>query len=151
MDWIFKYIDKLEPLDIQESSDTKTLTNLTLIQCIDNILSTLSNEMRTTYLDIINEELQYELHFKLGCPHNIIEIILYNIIPFIDYNENLRYDWLISLEIKFLILKILKNKVKINTKQLKLELKELLESSYSNVSNGMIQTLVLQWLNKIKV
>jgi hypothetical protein len=151
MDWIFKYIDKSELLDIQLSPDDKTLTNITLIQCIDRILSTLSNEMRTTYIDIIKEELDYELHFKLGCPHNLIEIILYNIVPFIDYNENLRYNWLLSLEIKFLILKILKNKVKINTKQLKLELKELLEISYSNVSNGLIQTLVLQWLNKIKV
>ena len=151
MDWIFNYIDKTELLDIQLSPDDMTLTNLTLIQSIDHILSTLSNEMRTTYLDIIKEELQYELHFKLGCPHNMIEIILYNIVPFLDYNDNLSYDWLISLEIKFLILKILKNKVKINTKQLKLELKEFLVSSYTNVSCGMIQTLVLQWLNKINV
>ena len=73
--------------------------------------------------------------------------------PFIDL-DNLKLNWILSLEIKYLILKILKNKTKINTKQLKDELSELLFNSYVKpeiIPDGMIQVIVLQWLNKIKV
>ena len=50
------------------------------------------------------------------CPKSKIEILLYNLVPFINYGDTLKMNWLISLEVKFMILKILKKKVKINTK-----------------------------------
>ena len=79
---------------------------------------------------------------------------MYNLIPFIDYDINLKLDWLLSLEIKYIILKILKNKVKINTNNLKNELMEILYLSYIKpeiVQDGLIQIIVLQWISKIKV
>lgn len=154
LDWITKYINMNDILDIQLQQSSIKLTNMNLILKLDNMISAFPEEKRNTFITILKEELEYELHFKLGCPHNMIELILYNLIPFIDYNENLRYDWLISLEIKFLILKILKNKVKINTKKLKEELKSVLYESYIKttiVPDGLIQTLTIQWINKIKV
>ena len=160
LDWISKYINMGDMLDIQlqQSSINNIpsikLTNEDLILKLDNMISTFSEEKRNTFITILKEELEYDLHFKLGCPHNMIELILYNLVPFIDYNESLRYDWLICLEIKFLILKILKNKVKINTKKLKDELKSVLYESYIKnmvIPDGMIQTLTIQWINKIKV
>jgi hypothetical protein len=118
------------------------------------MLAGMNEESRTTYIDILKDELGYDLHYKLGCPSRKLEIILYNLVPFINYNMNLQINWLVSIEIKFLILKILKNKVKINTKQLKDELRELLYLNYIKpnlFTDGYIQTLVLQWINKIKV
>jgi hypothetical protein len=94
------------------------------------------------------------LSFKLGCPTDKLQIILYNLVPFIDYQDNLKLNWLISVEIKYVILKILKNKIKINTIQLKQELTELLYISYIKpeiIPEGLIQLIVLQWINKIKV
>lgn len=154
LDWITKYINMNDILDIQLQQSSNKLTNMNLILKLDNMLSTFSEEKRNTFISILKEELEYDLHFKLGCPHNTIELILYNLVPFIDYNESLRYDWLISLEIKFIILRILKNKLKINTKKLKDELKNILYESYIKnmiIPDGLIQTLTLQWINKIKV
>ena len=113
-----------------------------------------NEEKRTTFINIIKEELSNELVFKLGCPLNKIEILLYNLVPFIDYDNNLSLNWLISLEIKFIILKILKNRVKINTSVLKKELREYLYLSYIKpeiIPEGLIQIIVLQWISKIKV
>jgi ankyrin repeat protein len=155
LDWVTKYININDILDIQLQQSSIKLTNMNLILKLDNMISTFPEEKRNTFISILKEELEYELHFKLGCPHNMIELILYNLVPFLpDYNDNLRYDWLICLEIKYLILKILKNKQKINTKKLKDELKDLLYESYIKnmiIPDGMIQTLTLQWINKIKV
>ena len=153
---IICYIDMDEVLDIQyyDNKINKKLIMKDLILRLDYLLHSIDEDKRNTYIQIIEEELSHKLHNKLGCPNNLLEIILYNLVPFIEYNDSLKLDWLISLEIKFLILKVLKNKTKINTKQLKLELKELLNKNYidSNlVSEGMIHTLVLQWINKIKV
>jgi hypothetical protein len=112
------------------------------------------DDKRKTFINILKEELSYDLTFKLGCPINKIEILLYNLVPFIDYNNKLSLNWLISLEIKFIILKILKNKIKINTNQLKKELTDFLYLSYIKpeiIPEGLIQIIVLQWVSKIKV
>jgi len=156
LDWIFNYLDKDEMLDLQiyNSEPSNKLKNYDLIKKLDMMLTGMNDEFRTTYIDILKEEMGYDLHYKLGCPNRKLEIILYNLVPFINYNINLQINWLVSMEIKFLILKILKNKVKINTKQLKEELRELLYLNYIKpnlFTDGYIQTLVLQWINKIKV
>ena len=145
-----------EVLDIQyyNSNNNTKLLMKDIILRLDYLLNSMEEDKRNTYIQIIEEELSFNLHNKLGCPNNLLEIILYNLVPFIGYDNNLRIDWLVSLEIKFLILKVLKNKTKINTKQLKLELKELLNKNYINtmiIPDGMLHTLVLQWINKIKV
>jgi ankyrin repeat protein len=160
LDWIFKYINKDDLIELELSninnstiSETK-ITNQELIIKLDNLINSFDNDSRNTYLSIIKEELNYNLAVKLGCPTNKIEIILYNLVPFINYDNNLNLNWLISLEIKCLILKILKNKTKINTTLLKNELMELLYLSYIKpgiIQEGLIQIIVLQWIYKIKV
>ena len=118
------------------------------------MINDFEEDKRRTFINIIKEELSNELIFKLGCPLNKIEILLYNLVPFINYDHNLSINWLISLEIKFIILKILKNKIKINTSELKRELKEYLYLSYISpqiIPEGLIQIIVLQWICKIKV
>ena len=153
LDFLFKYFPKNDNIDIMYYNSNKNLTFEEFIIKLDNLISSFPKENRDTFLSIIREELDYDLHFKLGCPSNKLEILLYNLVPFIDY-DNLKLTWIYSIEIKYLILKILRNKVKINTKQLKIELQEILYNMYikDNIAtDGMIQTIVLQWINKIKV
>ncbi len=159
LEWIFNYIKddyiSLEICALNNSTVSERKIPFTvLIQKLDFILNNLSEESRNTYLSIIKDELSYDLSFKLGCPTNKKEILLYNLVPFIDYEFNLKLDWLLSLEIKFIIIKILKNKVKININDLKNELFEFLYNSYIKeniISENNIDILVLQWINKIKV
>jgi hypothetical protein len=152
LNFINNYLNNDEFIEL-EHIDKKRITIKEFIIKLDNLLDDLNTEARNTYLEIIKEELNHDLSFKLGCPTNKIHLILYNLVPFIDYN-NLRLGWLLSLEIKYLIFKILRNKTKINTVSLKNELRELIYNGYSEnqiVPDGLLQTIVLQWLDKIKV
>jgi ankyrin repeat protein len=63
-----------------------------------------------TYLDMITEELGYILNNKIGCPKNKLELILTLLVPFIDYPFNLSIDWIILLELKYLVIKLIKKK-----------------------------------------
>ena len=65
-----------------------------------------------TYIDIIKDELSYKLNNKFGCYENKYEIIIYNLIPFIEYNFNIGNNILIN-ELKYLILKLKLNNKKI--------------------------------------
>ena len=160
MEFIFDYINKNEFLELEycdQSNSTISIKKIsfeTFIKKLDVMINDFEKEKRNTFLSIIKEELSNDLIFKLGCPTSKIEILLYNLVPFIDYDHSLSLNWLISLEIKFIILKILKNKIKINTSELKKELKEFLYLSYIKpeiVPEGLIQIIVLQWVCKIKV
>jgi hypothetical protein len=159
LNFILDYINPDEYIELEYCEPTNStiskgkIKTKELIIKLDNLINLFDLEKRNTYLEIIKEELGFTLSYKLGCPPNKIEMILYNLVPFLE-SENLKLNWLISLEIKYLILKILKNKVKINTKQLKDELTELLYNSYIKpevLPEGLVQVIVLQWLNKIKV
>ena len=156
LNFIFNYINSNEIIDIEYSngSDSTSIDFKHFIIKLDEMIDKFELDKMNTYIDIIKEELSHNLIYKLGCPDKKIEIILYNLVPFIELSQNLKLNWLISLEIKYLILKILKNKVKINTRELKNELGELLHSSYINpqiIPDGLIHTIVLQWISKIKV
>ena len=151
--FVFDKLNKNDPIDIQYNDNTEIITIENLITKLDHIIANFPEEYRNTYLDMLKEEFEYDLHNKLGCPNNMIEVVLYYIVPFINYGY-LKLNWLLSIEIKYLILKVLKNKVKINTNELKSELREILIKIYLEpqiISDGMIQTIVLQWMNKIKV
>lgn len=159
LDWIFKYIDPNSNINVELSKNNNSTISeskinfKTFIIKLDSIIDNLNEDSRNTYINIIKEELKYELLFKLGCPNNKIDIILYNLIPFIKYNR-LQLTWLISLEIKFLFLKIFKNTIKINISELKNELNNILYESYIKsklIPEGLIQIIMIQWINKIKV
>ena len=160
MEFIFAYINKEEYIELEycdPSNSTISIKKITFesfIKKLDSIVDDFDEEKRNTFITIIKEELSNDLVFKLGCPVHKIEILLYNLVPFIDFDKKLSLNWLVSLEIKFIILKILKNKIKINTSELKKELKEVLYLSYIKpeiISEGLIQIIVLQWVCKIKV
>lgn len=159
LDWIFKYIDPNSNINVELSKNNNSTISeskinfKTFIIKLDSIIDNLNEDYRNTYINIIKEELKYTLLFKLGCPNNKIDIILYNLIPFIKY-DNLQLTWLISLEIKFLFLKIFKNTIKINISELKNELNNILYESYIKsklIPEGLIQIIMIQWINKIKV
>ena len=152
-----QYRNMKEILDIQYEDSKEPENKLTissLVEKLDKLLDCMKKEARTSYIDIIKEELSYDLLNKLGCPSKKIEILLYNLVPFIGYTVDLKVNWLLALEIKFMFLKILKNKKRINIKELKEDLHKLLYDSYlkSNIiPKGLIDITVLQWIHKINV
>jgi len=152
LNFIFNYINKDDNLDIKYNGG-KFIKTQEFILKLDNFIDTFDNDSRNTYIDILKEELDFELLNKLCCPTNKIEIILYNLIPFINY-DNLSYKWLIYLEIKLLIIKLLKKKIKININEFKQELGLILYDNYIKnniIATGLVQTIVKQLLNKINV
>ena len=158
--FIFDYILSDNYIDIDYCNTTNStisigkITVKNLIKKLDLMIHKWPLDSKNTFINILKEELVNQLAFKLGCPYKPLEIILYNLVPFIEIGYKLKLNWLLSLEVKFLILKILKNKICINTKELKNELIELLYLSYIKpeiVPEGLIQTIVLQWIYKIKV
>ena len=160
LDFVFNYIKRDENIDIDycdPSNSTISIRKISIydfITKLDFMIHNFSKDSKDTFVEILKEELAHQLSFKLGCPSKPLEIILYNLVPFMELTHNLKLNWLISLEVKFLILKILKNKIRINTKELKQELGELLYLSYIKpeiISEGLIQIIVLQWVYKIKV
>jgi hypothetical protein len=159
LDWIYIYINKNDKIDLELagtniSESIQTISFESFINQLNKLLYTLNDEYRNTYIDIIKEELNYNISSKLGCPHNKIDIILYNLIPFINYNNTFHLLWLISCEIKYLIFKIFKNKIKINFKELKNELLELIFNTYIKdniIPEGLLQIVVLQWISKINI
>ena len=160
LEFVFNYIDYNDVLSIELADDVNSTQSggkiyvKNLIKKLDTLIDHFDVDSRTTYITILKEELSYDLSFKMCCPKSKIEILLYNLVPFINYGDTLKMNWLISLEVKFMILKILKKKVKINTKELKIELTESLYNSYLKseiIPEGLLQIIVLQWISKIKV
>jgi ankyrin repeat protein len=118
------------------------------------LLNKISEESALTYLNIISEELNFTISNKLGCPKNKLELILTNLIPFIEYPYNLSIDWIITCELKYLIINLIKKKKKYNSFDIKSELINLLWETY--LKNNIIQEdylgcLISQWIAKIKV
>ena len=68
-----------------------------------------------TYIEIIKEELEFPYSI-MTCPKNKIDIILTNLLPFINYPFNLSTEFIVINKIKYLILKIIKKIYNINTK-----------------------------------
>lgn len=137
-------------LNLDELIGLNNLTVNNLLSGLLYFLNILDFTSSMTYLDIITEELNYNLDLKLGCPRNKIDIILVNLVPFINYPFNLSNDWIISLELKYLIIKL----IKLNLDNIKKELVENIWDSYIKtklVSEDFIGTLVFQWITKIKV
>ena len=160
LDFLFNYFKSNEPTGINHNiyeNNTVTIIDITYLEFIiklDIMIDGFDKDSRDTYISIIKDELSYDLIYKLGCPDNKIDILLYNLVPFININFDLKLNWLISLEIKYLIIKILKNNNKINITKLKKELFNLLNDIYVKtnlISPGIIYTLVIQWIYKINV
>ena len=95
LDWIFKFINPNIILDIKYNNNNNNNNNNNIIIFNDLIikfnyfLDNLQKEFRETYLNIIKDELEYDLINNSDCPNNKIELILYYLIPFINFEFNL--------------------------------------------------------------
>jgi ankyrin repeat protein len=156
-----KYIDLSENIRINtlkkyfNLNDSIGFNNYTfndLFIYINIIINTLDNTTTNTYLTILEEELQYNLQNKLECPKNKLDIILINLIPFIDYPFNLSINWVLSLEIKYLIKKNIKKIIDIN--EIKKNIINNIWDSYIKpaiINEDYLGIIVSQWITKIKV
>jgi len=139
-------------LDIFNKDELIGFNNYTyydLIKCLNTLLDKINKEYKNTYLMIIRDELTYPLKKSLGCPYNKLEILLTYLIPFIEYPFNISIDWIINLELKYIIIKMLKEKQSFNN-----ELSDFLWENY--IKNNILQdaylgNLISQWVSKIKV
>lgn len=156
LSWIFKYINKNQVLDIEviNLKTSKIIVFKTLIKYLDNILDNFDIITRNTYINILKEELNYNLIYNLDCPQNKVHIILYNLVPFINYNFNLKLIWLLNLEIKFIILNILTKYSTILLDEFKIKLKSILYEKYIKtkiIQKELLEIIINQWILKIKI
>ena len=152
---IYNKIKLLQNLiNMNEKINLNNYTYKDLLIGLMYLLNKLPEESAITYLNIINEELNYMMGNKLGCPKNKLELILTNLVASIDYPFNISIDWVIISELKYLIINLIKKKKKYNSFDIKTELMNLLLETY--LKNGIIQEdylgcLISQWITKIKV
>ena len=112
----------------------------------------MKEESRNSFLSIIEEEFQYDFKFNLGCPTNKLHIVLYNLIPFIDYSNNFIINWLLIIEFKYIIFNIIDNDILCKT--FKQNLKKNIYDTYlisEILSKGYIKILLRQLFNKINI
>ena len=141
-------------LDINELIGLNDITIKELLNNIEYIMNKIDELSAETYLNIVEEEIKYELKNKLGCPHNKLEIILINLIPFLSYPFNLEVDWILSLEIKYIIIKNLKNKKIIDINEIKKNIIDEIWEKYIKteiIPEDYLGTIISQWMTKIKV
>lgn len=153
---IYNKIKLLQNLiNLKDKINLNNYTYKELLIGLMYLLNKLPEDNALTYLNIINEELNYMTHNKLGCPPNKIELILIHLVPFIEnYPFNLSIDWIILYELKYLIINLIKKKKKHNSFDIKMELINILWDTY--FKNQLIQEdylgcLISQWITKIKV
>jgi len=125
---------------------------LNLVQCLSSLLDKQIPENKDEYLEILREELNYPLKNSIGCPYNKLEILLTYLVPFINYPFNISSDWYINLELKYLIIKLLKEKPSFNS-EIKGELINYIWENY--IKNNIFQeeylgNLICQWVTKLK-
>jgi len=146
LDWVYKYIEPYENIDIKYLNESITIN--TFINHLDNFLDNIENYSREDYISIIKEEMEYDLIYNLCCPINKLYILIYNLIPFIDYNDSFIMTWIVSLELKYIIL----HSLKIDICNFGNILKNKLKEYYLNIlSRNYVQILLNQWFNKMKI
>ena len=119
----------------------------------NRLLLSINSESKDTYINIIRDELNYPLKNSLGCPYNKLEILLTYLNPFLEYPFNISEDWYINLELKYIIIKLLKEQPNFNS-EIKNNLINYLWENY--IKNNILQdeylgNLISQWVSKIKV
>jgi hypothetical protein len=146
LNFTLEYIDKNTLIGLDNITFYEFLLHL------NDLVYKLNNDSKKSYIDILKEELQDEILNKYECPNNKIEIILYNLYPFINYGYNLSLYWLISLEIKYIINNIIKNKNINDINLIKNNVYEKLKKDYIDkylIPNGIFDIIISRWLNKI--
>ena len=141
-------------INLMEFINFNNFTYGELFNNIEYLLNNIKLENAITYLEILEDELKYKIKNKLGCPNNKLEIILVYLKPFINYPFDFDIDWLLSLELKYLILKNLKNNKLNDINEIKKNIIDELWEKYIKtniVQEDYIGNLIYQWMVKIKV
>jgi len=143
-------------LNYVDNKDLIGLSNLTIeyfLISLSIFLQKMDSISVKTYLDIIDDELKYSLKNKFSCPENKIDIILINLIPFINYPFNIATKFIVSQEIKFIITKNLKKTFGKLDNNFKIHLIDEIWKSYINpeiLPQDYLGIIIQQWLEKIK-
>ena len=151
--FILDYIDSDKSINIRNFDSSEYYTTNDLLKGLEILLSGLEDSKTDTYLSIVKEELEYKLKNKLGCPDEKLDILLINLIPFINYKFNLSSKFLLSLEIKYLIKKLLRKKHENNLDLKKNLLNEVWKSYINNKlhKEDYIGIITNQWISKINL
>ena len=102
------YMNKLNPKFLQLKSlvnfnSNCGFGNFTIENILIGISVVLDGNILDNYIDILKEELSFELKDNIFCYKNKMEIIIYNLIPFYDdYKFNLSQENLYLMEFNFL-------------------------------------------------
>jgi ankyrin repeat protein len=142
-------------LDLDELIGYNNNTINDLINNIEYLLNKIDKDSSDTYLNIIDDEIKYNLKNQLlGCPSNKKDILLVNLVPFINYPFNLNINWILSLELKYIIKKNIKNKNLIDSNEIKINIVDELWDKYIKteiVEEDYLGTIISQLITKIKV
>ena len=120
LSFLFDYIDKDDMIGLDN------ITVKELIMHLEDFLLKIPVLSRQNLINILKEEIQYDVNNNRYCPTNKLEILLYCIVPFMDYPFDLSLRWLIQLEIKYIYYKL-------NNKELVLE----------NINNSYVKNYLL--------
>ena len=153
--FLFNYIQKDENIQIKfyNQDNPKELKFEHLIKGLETVLLGFSESKSETYIQILKEELEYDLKNKLGCPDKKLDIILINLVPFIEYPFKISSRFILSLEIKYLLKKLLRKNYSDNI-ELKKKLLNEVWKSYINtniVKEDYIGIITNQWISKINL
>ena len=97
--FLLKYIDADLEIGINNITFGKFLIPLS------HLVSSLNEDSQKSLLSIWKEELSFNLTNKLGCPNNSLELILINLVPFIDFEYNLSNRNVVTNELLYTIKK----------------------------------------------
>jgi hypothetical protein len=106
---IFSFLEKYFNLNELIGLDKYTIKDLLI--GLHNMFN--NKESYKSYSSIINEELnEFETNKTVKCIHSKLDIVLINIVPFINYPYNIATIFILKNEIKYLMKNILKNNKK---------------------------------------
>jgi len=97
LNFLFDYIEPTTHIGLNEIEFKDFINN------ISNVISKLPTDSQNSIITIWKEELSYQLKNQLGCPTNYLEIVLLNMVPFIEYNFNISNRNILTNEIIILI------------------------------------------------
>ena len=76
--------------------------NFTIENLLIGISHSIDDISLKNYLDIVLEELSYDLNDELFCYKNKVEVLIYNLVPFIEYEFNITQENVFLMELYFL-------------------------------------------------
>lgn len=144
LDFLFEYINPNEEIGINDIKFKDFLIFL------NNVLSKLPLESQNSIINIWKEELSYQTTNRFGCPDNNLELILFNLVPFIEYPFNISNKNILMNELIFLIKKLSNENNYLINKKFYINLINKIWDDYKDIiSYDYLGILIYQIFNKI--